>query len=207
MRIKDRLGDIMSVARPETLLGWNRRMKQKKWTYDSTPKKRGRPKKGKETEALVIMLAEENGWGYRRIAGEMKKLGHPMSPTSVRNVLKRHGIPPAPNRKGLSWKQFIQSHMDVAWASDLFTEEVWSLSGLVTCYVLFFIHLGSRRVYVAGCTPHPNSVWMAQQARNFCMVLDDAGDECRYLIHDRDTVFLPFDGVVRTELNVVKKAA
>ena len=82
----------------------------------------------------------------------MKKLGHHVSPTYVRNVLRRHGIPPSPHRKGLSWKQFIQSHMDVTWAADLFTEEVWSLGGLVTCYVVFFIHLGTRRVHVAGDT-------------------------------------------------------
>jgi len=175
-------------------------MKQMKWTYDNTPKKPGRPPKGKETEELVVRLAEENGnWGYKRIAGELKKLGHKVSPSYVRDMLRKHGIPPSPNRNGLSWKQFIQSHMDVTWAADLFTEEVWSLGGFVTCYVLFFIHLGTRRAYVAGCTPNPDGVWMKQQARNFYMVLDDAGHECRYLVHDRDSVFLPFDGIVRSE--------
>ena len=78
----------------------------------------------------------------------MKKLGHRVSPSYVRDVLKRHGISTAPNRKGMLWKQFIESHMDLTWATDLFTEEVWTLGGLVTCYVLFFIHLRTRRVWI-----------------------------------------------------------
>ena len=184
MRIRERLGDVISVVKPETLLAWNRRMKREKWTYDNTPRRPGRPAKGADTEQLVIRLAEENGgWGYTRIAGELKKLGHKVSPSYVRDVLKQHGISPSPQRNGLSWKQFIQTHMDVTWAADLFTEEVWSLGGLVTCYVLFFIHLGTRRVFIAGCTPHPNAVWMKQQARNFCMVLDEGQEKCRHLIH------------------------
>ncbi len=206
MRIRDRLGEVASIVKPETILRWNRRMKQMKWTYDNRPKKPGRPPKGKQTEELVVRLAEDNGtWGYTRIAGELRKLGHKVSPSCVRDILKEHGIPPCPQRKGMSWKQFIQSHMDLTWATDLFTEEVWTLSGLVTCYVLFFIHLGTRRVFIAGCTPHPESVWMSQQARNFCMIVDDSGEKCRYLIHDRDTVFLPFDTVLATEdLRIVK---
>lgn len=206
MRIKDRLGDVACIVKPETILRWNRRMKQMKWTYDNTPKKPGRPPKAKEAEELVVRLAEDNGmWGYTRIAGELRKLGHRASPSYVRDILKKQGIPPSPQRKGLSWKRFIQSHMDVTWAADLFTEEVWSLSGLATCYVLFFIHLGTRRVWVAGCTPHPNAAWMTQQARNFCMVVDDSDEKCRCLIHDRDTVFLPFDGILRTEtMRIVK---
>ena len=79
------------------------------------------------------------------LSGELKKLGHQACPSYVRDVLRRHGLPPVPGRKGLSWKQFLQSHMDVTWAADFFTEEVWTLGGLVTFYALFFLHLGSRR--------------------------------------------------------------
>jgi putative transposase len=105
----------------------------------------------------------------------------------------------------MSWKEFIQSHMDVTWAADLFTEEVWTLSGLVTCYVLFFIHLGTRRVWVAGCTPHPDAAWMRQQARNFSIVIHESERACRYLIHDNDTVFRPFDAVAKAaEIKIVK---
>ncbi len=160
LRIKDRLGEVISIVKPETLLAWNRRMKREKWTFDSTPRTRGRSRKSEDIEKLTIRLGEENSsWGYWRIAEELKKLGHVVSKSHVRDVLKRHGIPPAPNRRGLSWKQFIESHMDVIRASDFFTEEVWSLGGLVTYYVLFYIHLGTRRVRIAGCTPNPDATW------------------------------------------------
>ena len=129
-----------------TLLAWNRRQKRKKWTCENQARKAGGPQGGGDTQALIVRLAEENAWGYKRISGELKKLGHQASPSHVRDVLRRQGVPPVPQRKGLSWKQFLQGHLDVTWAADFFTEEVWTLGGLVTFYVLFFIHLGSRRV-------------------------------------------------------------
>ncbi|MFC1452479.1 hypothetical protein ACFLSJ_03935, partial [Verrucomicrobiota bacterium] len=111
IRIKDRLAAVASIVRPETLLAWNRRMKREKWTYDNRPRKPGRRPKSRETEELLVRLAEENGtWGYKRIAGELKKLGHVVCPIYVRNILKKRGIPPSPQRKGMSWKEFIESH-------------------------------------------------------------------------------------------------
>jgi putative transposase len=206
LRIKDSLREIASVATPETFLAWNRRMKKDKWRFDNTPRRPGRPRKDPDTEALVVKLAEENGgWGYRRITGELKKLGHLVSPAYVRDVLRRHGLPPSPNRKGLSWKQFIQSHLDVTWATDFFTEEVWTMGGLVTFYVLFFIHLGTRRVLIAGCTPQPNRAWIAQQARNFSILRDEEDLPCRLLIHDRDSTFRAFDPMARSDgIRIVK---
>lgn len=112
LSIKERLAEVMTIVRPETLLAWNRRMKRQKWTFDNTPKRPGRPSKGKVTEELALRMAEENTWGYVRIAGELKKLGHHISPSGVHDLLKKHGLSPCPRRKGLSWKQFIQSHMD-----------------------------------------------------------------------------------------------
>ena len=199
LRIKDRLREIMAIATPETLLAWNRRQKKEKWTRHNQPKGPGRPRKQGDTESLVVKLAEENQWGYKHLAGELKKLGHKVSPSYVRDVLKRHGLPPVPKRKGVSWKQFIQAHLDVTWAADFFTEEVWTMGGLVTVYVLFFIHLGTRRVQVAGCTPEPKAAWMAQHARNFCMALEDNSLPCRYLIHDGDTSFLAFDPIAQSQ--------
>ena len=182
-------------------------MKKKKWTFDSPSNKKGRPCISAGTESLVVKIAEENIWGYHRISGEMNKLGHKLCPTTVKNILKKHGVPPVPLRKGMSWKKFIQSHMDVLWAGDFFTEEVWTMKGLVTYYTLFFIHLGSRRVHIAGCTPNPNYVWTSQQARNFSMLLDEIPERCRYIIHDRDSSFLPFDFVIKSEgIKIVKTA-
>ena len=206
LRIKARLAEVMSIAKPQTLLAWNRRQKQKKWTFDSHSAKAGRPRKAGGTAALIVRLAEENdSWGYKRISGELKKLGHQACPSYVRDVLRRHGLPPVPHRKGLSWKQFLEAHLEVIWATDFFTEEVWTRSGVVTFYVLFFIHLGSRRVWLAGCTPQPHAAWMAQQARNFSMVVEDWRLSCRFLVHDRDTSFAALDGVLKTDaLQILK---
>jgi hypothetical protein len=103
LKIKARLADVISIAKPETLLVWNRRQKQKKWTFEPQPPKAGRRSKSTATEALIVRFAEENNsWGYKRISGELKKLGHQACPSYVRDVLRRHGLPPVPRRKGLS---------------------------------------------------------------------------------------------------------
>ena len=120
----------------------------------------------------------------------MANLGYRTSDQTVGNILKRHSIPPAPEReKTTTWNEFIRSHMDVLAATDFFTAEVWTKSGLVTYYVLFFIHLATRRVHIAGITPYPDERWMTQVARNVTMA--DVGFLCstRYLIHDRDSKF------------------
>jgi putative transposase len=206
LRIKARLAEVIPIVKPETLLAWNRRQKQKKGTFENHSAKAGRPRKADDTEALVVRLAEENrSWGYKRISGELKKLGHNACPSYVREVLRRQGLPPVPNRKGLSWKQFLQAHLEVTWATDFFTEEVWTMSGLLSFYVLFFLHLGSRRVWIAGATPRPHAAWMAQQARNFSMLAEEWGLACRYLVHEGDASFAALDGVLKTDaLRILK---
>jgi len=146
-----------------------------------------------EVEALVVRMARENrSWGYDRIVGALANLGYTISAQTVGNILKRHGLPPAPERKTTTtWKEFIRTHMDVLVATDFFTAEVWTLGGLVTYYVLFFIHLGSRRVHVAGVTPHPNEAWMIQMARNVTMEEWGFLSPGQYLIHDRDGKYCP----------------
>ena len=152
----------------------------------------GRARVDADIEELVVRLAQENkSWGYDRIAGALANLGHEVSDQAVGNILKRHGIPPAPERKkATTWTEFIRSHMDVLAATDFFTAEVWTQGGLATYYVLFFIHLATRRVHLAGITPNPNEPWMIQVARNVTMA--DVGflSPSRYLIHDRDSKFL-----------------
>jgi transposase InsO family protein len=117
-------------------------------------------------------------------------LGLTVSTQTVGNILKRHGMPPAPERKNsTTWTAYIRTHMDVLVATDFFTAEIWTLSGLVTYDVLFFIRLGSRRVQVAGLTPHPNAAWMVQVARNVTMEAWGVLSPDQYVIHDRDTTF------------------
>lgn len=138
------------------------------------------------------MAKENRSWGYDRIAGALAHLGYEISDQTVGNILKRRGLLPAPDRKKTTtWKEFIRSHMDVLVATDFFTIEVWTLGGLVTFYVLFFIELGSRQVHIAGVTPHPNAPWMRQIARNVTMDQWGFLGPGQYLIHDRDAKFCP----------------
>ncbi len=137
---------------------------------------------------MVRFARENRSWAYDRIVGALANLGHEICDQTVGNILKRHGIPPAPERqKTTTWKEFIRSHMDVLAATDFFTTEVWTKSGLVTYYVLFFMHVGTRRIHIAGITPHPEEKWMVQMARNVTMA--DVGflSPGQYLIHDRDS--------------------
>ncbi len=190
---KQALADVAKIVKPDTILGWHRKFVAQKCDGSQQRKSPGRPTIAKEVEALVVRMAQENrSWGYDRIVGALANLGYTLSAQTVGNILKRHGLPPAPERKTTAtWKEFIRTHMDVLVATDFFTAEVWTLGGLVTYYVLFFIHLGSRRVHVAGVTPHPHQAWMTQVARNVTMEEWGLLSPGQYLIHDRDGKYCP----------------
>jgi putative transposase len=188
---KQALEEVANIVKPDTILGWYRQLVAKKFDGSERRKSLGRPRIDKELEDLVVQMAKDNrSWGYDRIAGALVHLGYEVSDQTVGNILKRRGLLPAPDRKKTTtWKEFIRSHMDVLVATDFFTTEVWTLGGLVTFYVLFFIELGSRRVHLAGVTVHPNAQWMVQVARN--ATLEEWGflKPGQYLIHDRDAKF------------------
>ncbi len=195
------LEEVANAVKPDTLLGWYRRLVARKFDGSQSRRYPGRPRIDDEIEQRVVRMAKENSqWGYDRIVGAMANLGYTLSDQTVGNILQRHGIPPAPTRKRTTtWTDFIRAHMAVFAVTDFFTVEVLTLRGLVTYYVLFFIHLESRRVEVAGITPHPNEAWMKQVARNVTM--DEWGflESRRYLIHDRDTKFTDsFRAIVRS---------
>ena len=143
--------------------------------------------------ALVVRMAQENpSWGYDRMVGAMANLGHQVSDQTVGNILKRHDLPPAPKRKqNTSWKDFIRAHMAVMVGTDFFTVEVLTLKGLLTYYVLFFLHFESRRICLAGVTRHPDQEWMEQMARNVTMEETGFLANRRYLLHDRDSKYCP----------------
>src|SRR5438067_2167072 len=190
---KQALKEVATIVRPDTILGWHRTLVAQKFDGSTKRKTPGRPMIAPELEALIVGMAQENrSWGYDRIVGALANLGLTVSAQTVGNVLKRHGMAPAPERKTTTiWKELIRTHMDVLVATDFFTAEVWTLGGLVTYYVLFFIHLGSRRVQVAGVTPHPNEAWMIQVARNVTMEEWGFLSPGQYLIHDRDGKYCP----------------
>jgi putative transposase len=159
------------------------------WTY--ARKGPGRPRVAQEITDLVLRMARENvSWGYDRIQGALTNIGHIIAPNTVKNILKRHGIEPAPEReKRTSWTTFLKSHWDVMAATDFFTVEVWTARGLVTYYVLFVMRLKTRCVHIAGVTTAPNGAYMKQLARNLTDVSDGFLLNSRYLIMDRDTKY------------------
>jgi putative transposase len=172
-------------VRPATLLRWHRQLVRRRWTYPH--RRTGRPPLDGRVERLVVRLARENpAWGYRRIVGELQSLGISVSATSVRTILLSHGLPPAPQRDELSWRNFLRQHAATTIACDFFTVvTAW----LKRIYVLFFISLERRRIEFITCAPNPTGAWVAQQARNLLMTLDDREQPLRFLIHDRDAKF------------------
>jgi putative transposase len=185
------LGEVANAALPDTILAWYRRLVARKFDGSKVRRMPGRPRLDGEVEKLIVRMAKENrSWGYDRIVGALANLGHEVSDQTVGNVLRRYGVPPAPERKHTTtWVAFIRAHLAVLAGTDFFTAEVLTLRGLVTYYVLFFIHLESRRVDIAGITVHPDEPWMKQIARNVTMEDCGALRDRRYLLHDRDTKF------------------
>ena len=185
------LAEVARVAQPDTILEWYRKLIAQKFDGSKHRSYPGRPPIEPKLEALIVQMAKQNsGWGYDRIVGALANLGYAVSDQTVGNVLKRHGIAPAPKRsQSTTWKEFLQSHMAVLAGIDFFTVEVLSWRGLVTYYVLFFIHLESRRVSLAGITRHPDQAWMQQTARNATGEEWGFVEQRRYALHDRDTKF------------------
>lgn len=195
------LEDVANAAMPDTILGWYRKLVAKKFDGSEARRKVGRPRIDQALEQLIVRMAEENrGWGYDRIVGALANLGHDVSDQTVGNILARHGIPPALERRKTSrWSEFIRAHLAVLAGTDFFSVEVLTLRGLVTYYVLFFIHMESREVDIAGITEHPNELWMMQMARNVTMGGWGFLQNCRYLIHDRDTKYTqPFRAIIKS---------
>jgi putative transposase len=177
---------------PETLLAWHRRLVSRRWTYPHRPP--GRPPVDEETTALVVRLASENHrWGYRRIQGELIKLGIRLAGSTIARILKEHGLGPTPRRTGPTWRAFLRAQASGIVATDFFTVDTLTLKRL---YVLFFIELGRRRVWITGVTAHPDAAWVTQQARNVTGDIDDQGIEMKFLLRDRDTKYVAnFDSV------------
>jgi putative transposase len=195
-----RSSQVPLLVTPRTLLRWHRALVRRKWRQPSG--RRGRPRLSAEARELVLRLARENPrWGHRRICGELAKLGFRISATSIRRLLARTRLGPAPRRSGPSWGEFLRAQAASIVACDFFTVESILLRRY---YVLFFIVHSSRRVWLAGCTENPTGAWVTQQARNLGLDLTDQG--IRFLVRDRDSKYGgPFDEVFRSEqIRIVK---
>jgi transposase InsO family protein len=169
---------------PDTILRWHRQLIARKWTYAKGQYRR----QGvlAEIQRLVVRMAEENPtWGYTRIRGALKNLGHRVGRSTIARILKAQGIPPVPQRP-TSWQTFLRTHWGAIAGADFFTTEVWTWRGLVTYYTVFVIDLASRRVHLVGSTPHPDERFMRQVGRTLTAADDGVLIGCRVLICDRD---------------------
>ncbi|MGH9372054.1 MAG: IS3 family transposase [Vicinamibacterales bacterium] len=175
------LREVATIVTPDTWLRWHRQLIARKWTYAKIRTRR----RGvlAEIRQLVGRMAEENPtWGYTRIQGALKNLGHNVGRSTIARILRAHGRSPVPERP-TSWQTFLRTHWGEIAGADFFATEVWTGRGLVTFYTVFVIELASRRVQILGSTPHPDDAFMRQVARTLTMA---DGTMCRVLICDRD---------------------
>ncbi len=177
---------VATLVTPDTILRWHRRLIARKWTA-AARRSVGRPGVLTEIRELTVRMARDNPtWGYRRIQGALRNLGHRVARSTIATILRDQGISPVPGRP-LSWRTFLAAHWGAIAAADFFTTEVWTTRGLITYYTLFVIDLASRRVQLVGSTPHPDEAFMVQIARTLTHAGDGALLGHRFLICDRDT--------------------
>jgi hypothetical protein len=186
------------IVTPATLVRWHRELVRRKWTYRRR-RAQGRPPIDSETRALIVRMGRENPrWGCVRIKGELQGLGIIVSATTIRAILRRAGLGPAPRRGGPTWRQFLAAQAKGIVACDFFTVETVFLK---TLYVLVFLHIETRRILGVGVSANPDGTWVTQQARNLMMDLhDDPELPVRFLLRDRDAKYSrSFDAVFAAE--------
>jgi transposase len=188
-----RWAEVFPVA-PGTLLAWHRRLIARKWDYSTRRGRTGRPPTAAPLKKLVLRLARENPqWGHRRIQGELARLGHPIAPSTVWEILHAAGIDPAPRRSGPSWRDFLTAQAEGVIAADFF--HVDTVLGM-RLYAMAFLEHGTRKLHITGVTRHPTGQWATQQARNLAADLGTRVESLRFVLRDRDTNYTaPFDAV------------
>jgi putative transposase len=199
------LGQLVTIVHPDTLRRWIREAGK---PGKKTPAKKGRPRTKEEIRELILKLARENDWGYTRILGELRKLGvKAVSRNTVKNILKENGLEPGPKRGAGTWDEFLKIHAASLWQCDFYAKKVLTIKGFRDLYLLVFLHVESRRVFIAPSTFHPNEAWVQEQAQAFLKHVADAGLETTIVMRDRDTKFTAsFDEILKSADVKVKKA-
>ena len=194
------LRELVGIVQPATFLKWINADNEPRSKKKPSNRKPGRPRTPDEIRKLVVQIATENNWGYTRTLGELRKLGCRLSRQTVKNILIEHGIDPEPHCGKGTWNEFLKIHAAAMWGCDFLSKRMWTLRGPIDLYLLVFIQIGSRRVWVSSATVHPDAQWVAQQARNFCMDLPSGDRQRAIVVHDRDTKFTKqFDEILKAE--------
>ena len=185
------LGQFCTAFSPDTILRWHRELVARKYDGSKNRSKYGRPRISDEIKQLILDMADDcKHFGFKRIAGYLKYLGYQVSPSTVSRTLKEQGISPCPHRPGrTTWRQFIKSHWESLAATDFFTIEIYTMTGLHRYMVLFVIDYATRKVEIAGIIPQADGQWMKQIAKHLSDPFDGFLKGKRYLIHDRDPLF------------------
>jgi putative transposase len=180
------LREIATIVTPDTLFGWHRQLVARNWTYATPP---GSSRRGvlKEIRQLIVRMAGENPtWGYTRIQGAVKNVGHRVGRSTIARILKAAGVPPVPERPTW-WQTFLRAHWGAIAGADFFTTEVWTRRGLMTFYTVFVNDLASRRVQIVGSTPYPDERFMQQVVRTLIAAEGGLLVQHHVLICDQDT--------------------
>ena len=201
------LDKLVTIVHPDTLRRWIR--ESKKDGASKTPAKKGRPRTKEEIRQIIVKLARENGWGYTRIMGEMKKLGiTPPSRNTVKNILIEHNLDPGPQRGEGTWDEFLKVHAATLWQCDFYAKRCLTLKGWKNLYLLVFLHVGTRRVFIAPSTFHPKNDWVTEQADAFLRHAEAENLGVKIVMHDRDTKFTAaFDQRLKDAGAKVRKTA
>ena len=208
-KLGHQLKQLMTIVSYDSFRRWVREVeeqRQKEGTVERPSRTPGRRRTPEDVRKLVIKIRQETGYGYTKIRYELRKLGLQLSRQTVKNILVEAGLAPEPDGRQHTWDAFLKRHADTLWQCDFISKPMWTLKGIIDLYLIVFIHIGTRRIWISPATAQPNAAWVAQQARNFLMHAEEAGLSPRRVIHDRDTKFTQgFDEILKAAGVKVKK--
>ncbi len=206
-KLGPQLKDLMSIVTYQSFRRWIREIEaerekaveEKSTNHVEVKNENGRPKTPDEVRELILKIKNETGYGYTKIRQELAKLGIKVSRQTVKNILVAAGLHDDPNTGKDSWDAFLKRHADTIWQCDYMSKPMWTSKGIIDLFMIVFIHIGTRRIWVSPSTANPNSKWLEQQGRNFLMHAEDVGLSPELLMHDRDTKFTnEFDEIIKS---------